>query len=128
MKGYQKKFIDFLVAAEALRFGDFTTKSGRKTPYFVNTGRFDTGEKIAHVGKFYAEHIISSSLAQVEVVFGPAYKGVPLAVVTASRLFLDYQKNVGYSFDRKEEKDHGEGGRIVGMPLQDGQVGSLEKP
>ena len=120
LKGYQQKFIDFLISSEVLSFGDFTTKSGRKTPYFINAGRFDTGEKISTLGLYYAEHIISSELAQVDIVFGPAYKGVPLAVVTATRLFQDYQRNVGFAFDRKELKGHGEKGKFIGAPIKDG--------
>lgn len=117
---YQQGFIDFLVRSQALTFGDFVTKSGRKTPYFINTGRFDTGAKIAELGRHYAAHIASRGLDHIDVVFGPAYKGIPLAVATASALYSEHQRNVGFTFDRKEVKDHGDGGIMVGFPLKDG--------
>lgn len=115
----RKEFIEFLVGAGALQFGDFTTKSGRKTPYFVNTGRFDNGQKIATLGGWYAQAIVNSGSA-IETVFGPAYKGIPLAVATASALAAKLEKPVGYTFNRKEAKDHGDGGLFVGFPLQSG--------
>lgn len=117
---YQREFIDFLLASGALTFGDFTTKSGRKTPYFINTGRFDDGAKISQLGRFYAAHIAALELGAIDIVFGPAYKGVPLAVTTAIALNDAHGMNVGFSFDRKEAKDHGDGGLIVGHPLKDG--------
>jgi orotate phosphoribosyltransferase len=118
---YQAQFIDFLIASGALTFGDFTTKSGRKTPYFINTGRFDDGKKIAELGRFYAAHIAALGLGKIDLIFGPAYKGIPLAVTTAIALNDSHGTNVGFSFDRKEIKDHGDGGLIVGCPLKDGQ-------
>lgn len=118
---YQRDFIDFLLASGALTFGDFTTKSGRKTPYFINTGRFDDGAKISQLGRFYAAHIAALGLGSIDIIFGPAYKGVPLAVTTAIALNDAHTMNVGFSFDRKEVKDHGDGGLIVGRPLKDGQ-------
>ena len=120
LAAHQEQFIDFLVKSGALTFGDFTTKSGRKTPYFVNTGRFDTGEKISQLGIYYAAHIMQTGLRELSTVFGPAYKGIPLAVSTASSLFTKHNKNVGFSFDRKEVKDHGDGGLIVGQPIVNG--------
>lgn len=121
LKPHQKEFVEFLLASGALTFGDFTTKSGRKTPYFINTGRFDDGAKIASLGKFYAAHIASLGLGRVDIVFGPAYKGIPLCVTTAIALNQNHHTNIGFSFDRKEVKDHGDGGLIVGSPLKDGQ-------
>lgn len=117
---HQRDFIEFLVASGALTFGDFTTKSGRKTPYFVNTGRFDDGAKITELGRCYAAHIAALNLGRIDVVFGPAYKGIPLAVTTAVALHTHHELNVGFAFDRKEAKDHGDGGLIVGTPLRDG--------
>lgn len=120
---YKKEFIEFMVRAGVLTFGDFTTKSGRKTPYFVNTGNYKTGEQAAKLGKFYAACIMENIKAgyiteDVAALFGPAYKGIPLSVATAIALSIDYNKNVNYCFNRKEEKDHGEGGTMVGYKLQ----------
>ena len=114
------EFVEFLVHCEALTFGDFTAKSGRPTPYFVNAGKVRTGSQIARMGEFYAAAIIDHWGHDVDVVFGPAYKGIPLAVTTAIALHHDHGRDVGYCFDRKEAKDHGEGGRLVGHPLADG--------
>lgn len=111
---YKCAFIDFLVASASLRFGDFVLKSGRRAPYFVNTGAFDTGAAIATVGEHYANHVQSCDIGEYDVVFGPAYKGIPLSVATASALYLRHKKNVRYAFDRKEAKTHGDKGRIVG--------------
>jgi orotate phosphoribosyltransferase len=119
LEQYQREFVDFLLASGALTFGDFTTKSGRRTPYFINTGRFDDGLKIAQLGRFYAAHIAALGLGKIDLVFGPAYKGIPLAVTTAIALNDSHRMNVGFSFDRKEVKDHGDGGLIVGHPLRD---------
>lgn len=120
VQDYQGKFIDFLVASGALTFGDFVTKSGRKTPYFVNTGNFNDGDKISALGSYYAAHIVQQKLSDVQSIFGPAYKGIPLCVTTASALSREHKKNVGYTFDRKEVKDHGDGGRIVGHKIKGG--------
>ena len=117
---YQKEFIDFLVETEVLTFGDFITKSGRKTPYFVNTGRFHHGSHISRLGHFYAAHIKKLGLSEVQTVFGPAYKGIPLCVTTAYSLYERYKIDVGFCFDRKEEKSHGDGGKYVGAPLRSG--------
>jgi len=118
MDGYKQKFIEFMVECEVLTFGDFTTKSGRKTPYFINTGKYKTGAQIAKLGEFYAEAIMNN-FQNYSVLFGPAYKGIPLATTTAIALA---KKNidVGFCFNRKETKDHGEGGLLVGYPLKDG--------
>lgn len=111
---YQARFVEFLLASRALTFGDFVTKSGRQTPYFVNTGLFNDGAKIGRLGEFYAEHIKRNFARTPSVVFGPAYKGVPLAVTTAIALQSKHGLNIHYTFDRKELKDHGDKGRLVG--------------
>ena len=109
-----------MVACEVLTFGDFVTKSGRKTPFFVNTGKYRTGEQIAKLGEFYAESIMENTKGEFDVLFGPAYKGIPLAVSTAIALDAKYGKNVSFCFNRKEVKDHGEGGNLIGHKLQKG--------
>ncbi|MCB0333495.1 MAG: orotate phosphoribosyltransferase [Bdellovibrionales bacterium] len=120
LANYQQDFIHFLVHCEALTFGDFVTKSGRKTPYFVNTGRFNTGAKIAKLGLFYAEHIMNHSLEGCTTIFGPAYKGVPLCVTTAMSLATKHHVDIGFTFNRKEEKTHGDKGVFVGHQLKPG--------
>ena len=115
----RREFIEFLLASGALQFGDFTTKSGRKTPYFVNTGRFDDGHKIATLGGWYAQAIAAMN-KPIDTVFGPAYKGIPLAVATATALAAKLGKKVGYTFNRKEVKSHGDGGMFVGTQLSKG--------
>ncbi|WP_027398831.1 orotate phosphoribosyltransferase [Anaerovorax odorimutans] len=122
---YKKEFIEFMVKSDVLTFGDFTTKSGRKTPYFVNTGNYKTGKQAAQLGKFYAECIMENInkgniKGDISALFGPAYKGIPLSVATAIALSNEYDKNLNYCFNRKEEKDHGEGGSMVGYKLKDG--------
>jgi orotate phosphoribosyltransferase len=112
--------INFLVQSGALKFGDFTLKSGRKAPYFINTGSFDDGAKISTLGKFYASKLSSLGLTDVDVVFGPAYKGVPLCVATSIALSSSFGINMGFSFNRKEAKTRGEGGDFVGKPLTAG--------
>ena len=116
MKDYQHEFIDFAINAGVLRFGDFTLKSGRTSPYFFNAGLFNTGEQLARLGRFYAQAITDSNTG-FDVLFGPAYKGIPLAAITASALFQKHQHDVPYAFNRKEAKDHGEGGSIVGAEI-----------
>ncbi|MDD7408533.1 MAG: orotate phosphoribosyltransferase [Anaerovoracaceae bacterium] len=123
--GYKEDFIKFMVSAGVLTFGDFVTKSGRNTPYFVNTGNYHTGEQASKLGRYYAEciteHIKNGDISgQPDVLFGPAYKGIPLCVNTAAALYENYSMNVGYCFNRKEKKDHGEGGIMVGQKLKDG--------
>jgi orotate phosphoribosyltransferase len=118
MQNYQKEFIEFALEAQVLRFGEFTLKSGRTSPYFFNAGLFNTGEHLAKLGEFYAKAICESGIG-FDVLFGPAYKGIPLATTTAVALYEDYQRNVPYCFNRKEAKDHGEGGNIVGAQLLD---------
>jgi len=117
MKDYQHEFIDFAIRAGVLRFGDFTLKSGRTSPYFFNAGLFNTGEHLARLGRCYAQAIIDSRL-DFDVLFGPAYKGIPLATATSIALAEHHQRNVPWCFNRKETKDHGEGGNLVGAGLQ----------
>jgi orotate phosphoribosyltransferase len=116
MKDYQHKFIDFAITAGVLRFGEFTLKSGRTSPYFFNAGLFNTGEQLASLGRFYAQAIVDSG-TEFDVLFGPAYKGIPLAAATAIALADHHQRNVPWCFNRKEAKDHGEGGNLVGSDL-----------
>lgn len=117
---YKKQFIKFMVESGVLRFGEFTLKSGRKAPYFINTGNYKTGEQLARLGKYYAACIAASGV-EAETLVGPAYKGIPLAVTTAVSLWNEYGKSLNYCFDRKEAKDHGEGGLFVGKQLTDGE-------
>ena len=115
---YKENFIRFMVDCGVLTFGDFTLKSGRKAPYFVNTGNYKTGAQLAKLGEFYAECIKDNNI-EVQTLFGPAYKGIPLAVSAAVALYNKYGMEVSYCFDRKEVKDHGEGGMFVGKKLED---------
>jgi len=122
---YKKSFIEFMVDSGVLTFGDFTTKSGRKTPYFINTGNYKTGEQAAKLGQFYARCIEENRRqgkfsGDITALFGPAYKGIPLAVAASIALASEFQCNVNYCFNRKEVKDHGEGGNMVGYKLKDG--------
>ncbi len=116
---YKAEFVRFMMDAEVLRFGSFVTKSGRQTPYFINTGLYRTGTQIRRLGQFYADAILDKLGTDFDVLFGPAYKGIPLAVTTAAAL-AERGHDVAYCFNRKEEKDHGEGGRMVGHQLIDG--------
>ena len=116
----KKEFIEFMMSADVLRFGEFKTKSGRLSPYFVNTGNYKTGAQISTLGKFYAQCIMENCKDNFDAMFGPAYKGIPLAVSTAIALTAGHNMTVGYTFDRKEKKDHGDGGWMVGTPLTDG--------
>jgi orotate phosphoribosyltransferase len=120
MKNYQHDFIEFAVLRNTLRFGEFTLKSGRISPYFFNAGLFNKGEDLRKLGQFYAAAIENSGI-DYEVIFGPAYKGIPL-VTTTSVALCDYGKNVDYAFNRKEAKDHGDGGVTVGANLADKNV------
>ncbi|HSK23110.1 MAG TPA: orotate phosphoribosyltransferase [Egicoccus sp.] len=115
-----REFVEFMVRCDVLTFGDFVAKSGRRTPYFVNAGRYRTGTQVAELGRFYAATIAEAFGDGVDVLFGPAYKGIPLAVTTAIALAEQHGHDVGFCFDRKEAKDHGEGGQLVGHPLADG--------
>lgn len=120
MTGETKNFIDFMCEANVLTFGDFVTKSGRPTPYFVNTGRYTTGRQMRTLGSYYAAAIEEHFHGTFDVLFGPAYKGIPLAVAAAEALYTDYGIDVPLCYNRKEAKDHGEGGVLVGHKLQDG--------
>jgi orotate phosphoribosyltransferase len=117
MKAYQKEFIEFALETGVLRFGSFTLKSGRTSPYFFNSGLFNTGAKLAQLGRFYAQAISESSL-EYDVLFGPAYKGIPLASTAVIALSDHHHRDVPYVFNRKEKKDHGEGGQLVGAELK----------
>ena len=116
---YKEEFIRFMSDSGVLTFGDFTLKSGRKAPYFINTGNYKTGAHLARLGGFYADCIKEHGL-EADILFGPAYKGIPLSVSAAVALFNKYGIDLGYCFDRKEAKDHGEGGLFVGQQPQDG--------
>ena len=120
MKDYKKRFIDFLIESKALQFGEFVTKSGRNTPFFVNLGNFNDGEKLLKLGEFYAETIADNFGKDVDVLFGPAYKGIPIAVAAAQALYRNFGVNVRYCSNRKEIKDHGDGGMFLGSKLQKG--------
>jgi orotate phosphoribosyltransferase len=114
---YKQEFIQFALDLEVLRFGKFTLKSGRISPYFFNSGLFNSGASLARLGRFYATAILDAEL-EFDMLYGPAYKGIPLAAATAIALADQHQRDVPYAFNRKEAKDHGEGGSIVGAPLQ----------
>ncbi|GAA3710046.1 orotate phosphoribosyltransferase [Oceanisphaera sediminis] len=116
MKAYQRDFIEFAMAKEVLKFGEFTLKSGRKSPYFFNAGLFNSGRDLARLGRFYAAALVDAN-TQYDVLFGPAYKGIPIASATAVQLAEVHDQDVPYCFNRKEAKDHGEGGNLVGSPL-----------
>ena len=116
----KREFIEFMMESDVLRFGDFVTKSGRNTPYFINTGNYKTGKQIATLGKFYAQLVKETVGEDFECLFGPAYKGIPLAAGCAASLFTEYGTDKPYFYNRKEVKDHGEGGSIVGYKPQNG--------
>ncbi|UAW98319.1 orotate phosphoribosyltransferase [Halopseudomonas nanhaiensis] len=118
MQEYQREFIRFALDRNVLRFGEFTLKSGRKSPYFFNAGLFNDGTSLGRLARFYAQAFIHSDLDEVDVIFGPAYKGIPLAAVTSVSLAESFDRNLPYCYNRKEAKDHGEGGSLVGAPLQ----------
>ena len=118
-RDYTHEFIEFAIEAGVLRFGDFTLKSGRISPYFFNAGLFNTGGQLAHLGRFYAQAIVRSGI-RFDVLFGPAYKGIPLAAAAGIALADHHHRDVPWCFNRKEAKDHGEGGSLVGAGLSGG--------
>ena len=117
---YKEEFIRCMVSNGVLTFGEFTLKSGRIAPYFINTGNYKTGKQLAKLGQYYAACIRDNGL-EADTLVGPAYKGIPLSVATAIAMYNDYEKEINYCFDRKEAKDHGEGGLFVGKQLTDGE-------
>ena len=118
MRDYQQDFIEFAIDTGVLRFGEFTLKSGRISPYFFNSGLFNSGGSLAKLGRFYARALVDSQV-EFDMLFGPAYKGIPLASACSIALADEHQRDLPYSFNRKEAKDHGEGGTIVGSALKD---------
>ncbi len=120
MEQYKKDFIDFMVECQVLKFGDFVTKSGRQTPFFVNTGYYRTGEQLRKLGEYYAQAIKDKFGTDFDVLFGPAYKGIPLSVTTSIALSSKYGADIRYCSNRKEIKDHGDKGILLGGPIQDG--------
>ncbi|GAB6170236.1 orotate phosphoribosyltransferase [Clostridium carnis] len=120
MEKYKKEFIEFMVKSNVLKFGEFVTKSGRKTPFFINTGNYTTGDQLNKLGEFYATAINKHFGNDIDVLFGPAYKGIPLTVTTAISMNKLYNTNVEYCSNRKEVKDHGEGGILLGAKIDDG--------
>ncbi|MEL4016528.1 orotate phosphoribosyltransferase [Dryocola clanedunensis] len=117
MKPYQRQFIEFALSKQVLKFGEFTLKSGRTSPYFFNAGLFNTGRDLALLGRFYAAALMDSGI-EFDLLFGPAYKGIPIATTTAVALAEHHERDVPYCFNRKEAKDHGEGGNLVGSALE----------
>lgn len=117
---YKQQFIKFMVENGVLKFGEFTLKSGRKAPYFINTGNYKSGAQLAKLGEYYANCIIENKI-EADTLVGPAYKGIPLAVTAAVALYNNHGVDLNYTFDRKEAKDHGEGGLFVGKQIQDGE-------
>lgn len=120
MEQYKKEFIEFMVDCGVLKFGDFVTKSGRKTPFFVNTGFYRTGAQLNKLGEYYAKAINDKFGTDFDILFGPAYKGIPLSVATSMQISSIYGKDVKYCSNRKEVKDHGDMGILLGSPISDG--------
>ena len=120
MEAYKKEFVDFMLESGALKFGDFTLKSGRKSPFFMNAGAYTDGYQLKKLGEFYAKAIHDLYGLDFDVLFGPAYKGIPLSVITAAAIYELYGVKVRYCSNRKEEKDHGDAGILLGAKLKDG--------
>mgnify|MGYP004466130093 FL=1 len=120
MEQYKKEFIEFMIDCNVLKFGDFVTKSGRKTPFFVNTGFYRTGSQLQRLGEYYAEAINNEFGFDFDVLFGPAYKGIPLTVATTMAIAERYDEDIKYCSNRKEVKDHGDKGILLGSPIEDG--------
>ena len=120
MESYKEEFIHFMIDCDVLKFGEFVTKSGRNTPFFINTGFYRTGSQLKKLGEYYARAIKETFGTDFDVLFGPAYKGIPLSVTTSVALSDLYNTDVRYCADRKEAKDHGEGGKLLGGPISDG--------
>jgi orotate phosphoribosyltransferase len=120
MESYKQEFIEFMIDCEVLKFGDFVTKSGRKTPFFVNTGFYRTGTQLRRLGEYYAKAIQNKFGMDFDVLFGPAYKGIPLTVATTMAISDFYDKDIRYCSNRKEVKDHGDKGILLGSPIKDG--------
>ena len=120
MEQYKEEFIHFMIDCQVLKFGDFVTKSGRKTPFFVNTGFYRTGAQLQKLGEYYAKAINDKFGLDFDVLFGPAYKGIPLTVATTIAISSEYGKDIKYCSNRKEVKDHGDKGILLGSPMQDG--------
>ncbi len=117
MEAYKKEFIEFMIDCQVLKFGDFVTKSGRKTPFFVNTGFYRTGVQLSKLGSYYAKAIYDVFGLDFDVLFGPAYKGIPLTVAATMAIAQDYGKEIKYCSNRKEVKDHGDKGILLGSPI-----------
>ena len=120
MEAYKKEFIEFMVESQVLRFGEFTLKSGRKSPFFMNAGLYQTGGQLMKLGEFYARAIAERYGTDFDVLFGPAYKGIPLSVAAVTALYRLYGKEIRYCSNRKEVKDHGDKGILLGSPINDG--------
>ena len=120
MEAYKQEFIEFMIDCNVLKFGDFVTKSGRKTPFFVNTGFYRTGAQLKRLGEYYAEAINAEFGLDFDVLFGPAYKGIPLTVATTMSIAEMYDEDIKYCSNRKEVKDHGDKGILLGSPIEDG--------
>ena len=119
MEQYKQEFIEFMISCEVLKFGDFVTKSGRKTPFFVNTGFYRTGTQLKELGAYYARAIHAAFGDEASLLFGPAYKGIPLCVAASIGMSELYEKELGYVANRKEVKDHGDKGILLGAPIKD---------
>lgn len=120
MEAYKQEFIRFMLECSVLRFGDFVTKSGRNTPFFINTGFYRTGSQLSRLGSYYAKAINDHFGFDFDILFGPAYKGIPLCVATSMEISREYGKDIGYSSNRKEIKDHGDKGILLGTPMEEG--------